>query len=310
MRKRSVAPLLACLTLAVPASASAHAKTPTVALDYRLILDQQSRTLRGAHVAILDGDRSLRVDVDSATVVVLGDLNEPMLRITPAGGMGESLVPDGGRTATRGQRAVGGSVSAAAPSPGTTTVSLHRRIARIGSARWRSSACRSGSTGGVQRLPDPSCGTGDRRCGRGSPRPWRARCRGRRSAAMAARRASVSPWRSAASPGLATIASLASFGAADSPNGRVAWVQLGLAACVGAMAAVGVIRLSGERRVVLASLIGAAAAATVLGSLGVFRHAVVISSFSPTVTRVVCALAFTAGFAGASTGLALGGGRR
>ena len=85
MRKRSVAPLLACLTLAVPASASAHAKTPTVALDYRLILDQQSRTLRGAHVAILDGDRSLRVDLDSATVVVLGDLNEPMLPITPAG---------------------------------------------------------------------------------------------------------------------------------------------------------------------------------------------------------------------------------
>ena len=72
------------------------------------------------------------------------------------------------------------------------------------------------------------------------------------------------------------------------------------------MAAVGLIRLQGERRVVLASLIGAAAAATVLGSLGVFRHAVVISSFSPTVARVVCALAFTAGLAGASTGLGLG----
>jgi hypothetical protein len=110
--------------------------------------------------------------------------------------------------------------------------------------------------------------------------------------------------------GLAAIASLAAFGTADSPTGRVAWVELALAVCVGAMAAVGLVRLRGESRMVLASLIGAAAAATVLGSLGVFRHAVVISSFSPTVARLVCAVALTAGIAGASTGLLMHGGRR
>ena len=40
MRKRYVAPILACVTLAIPAGASAHATSPTVALDYRLVLDR------------------------------------------------------------------------------------------------------------------------------------------------------------------------------------------------------------------------------------------------------------------------------
>lgn len=309
MRKRTVAPLLACLTLAIPASASAHAKTPTVALDYRLILDQQSRTLHGATVAILDGDRSLRVDVDSATVVVLGDLNEPMLRITPGGAwanrssataVAQRLVGDG-----RGWKRVGGS---------TFTWHDHRlapppyRDDRVGAvAQFRVPIRIDGRptaiAGAFVRYRRPSAW------------PWIAPA----IIGLAAAVAVVRRWPQVRQrltlalgcvAGLAAVASLASFGAADSPSGRVAWVQLGLAACVGAMAAVGVIRVSGERRVVLASLIGAAAAATVLGSLGVFRHAVVISSFSPTVARVVCALAFTAGLAGASTGLVLGGGRR
>jgi hypothetical protein len=106
-----------------------------------------------------------------------------------------------------------------------------------------------------------------------------------------------------AAAGTAAVASLASFGVADSPTGRVAWVELGLAAFVAGAAAVALVRSGGERRVLVAALIGAAAAATTLGSLGVFRHAVVISSFPPTLARLVCAVAFTLGVGAAATGL-------
>ena len=85
MRKRYVALLLACASLVAPASASAHARTATVALDYRLVLDSSSRELPGVSIAILDGDRDLRLRVHGTTVVVRGDLGEAMLRVSPSG---------------------------------------------------------------------------------------------------------------------------------------------------------------------------------------------------------------------------------
>ncbi len=63
MKRRLVAPMVALLTLAVPAGASAHPRAATVALDYRLGLDRATRTLAGVSVRILDGDRSLRIGV-------------------------------------------------------------------------------------------------------------------------------------------------------------------------------------------------------------------------------------------------------
>jgi hypothetical protein len=85
MRTRIIVLLLVGVTLAAPAGASAHARTTTVALDYRLELDHASRTLPGVSAKILDGDRALRIGVRGVTVVVHGDLGEPMLRIGPQG---------------------------------------------------------------------------------------------------------------------------------------------------------------------------------------------------------------------------------
>src|SRR5512147_2502940 len=85
MRTRIIVLLLAGITLAAPASASAHARTTTVALDYRLNLDRATQSIPGVTVAILDGDRSLRVSVRDVTVVLRGDLGEPMVRVEPHG---------------------------------------------------------------------------------------------------------------------------------------------------------------------------------------------------------------------------------
>jgi hypothetical protein len=309
VRTRSVVLVVACLTLAVPASASAHARTPTVALDYRLVIDERSRSLGGARVDILDGDRSLRIEAGSSTVVVLGDLNEPMIRVGRNGAWANRASPTAVserlvRTGV-GWGRVGGSTFAwhdhrLAPPPyredRTGAVARFRVPVRVDG---RSSAI----AGSFVRYRRPSVW------------PWIVAASGVFAAALAVVRWLASA-RSritvglGATAGLAAIASLAAFGTADSPSGRVAWVELALALCVGAMAAVALVRLHGEARVVLASLIGAASAATVLGSLGVFRHAIVISSFAPAVARVVCALAFTAGLAAVSTGLLMRGDRR
>src|SRR4051812_13832124 len=85
MRTRIIVLLLVVATLAVPAGASAHARSATVALDYRLKLDRSTRSLPAVSVAILDGDRALRIGVRGVTVVVRGNLGEPMLRIGPHG---------------------------------------------------------------------------------------------------------------------------------------------------------------------------------------------------------------------------------
>jgi hypothetical protein len=302
VRKRYVAPLLACLTLAGPASASAHARTATVALDYRLVLDPATRTLAGVRVGILDGDRELRITARTAPVVVLGDLHEPMLRIDRAGAWANRASPTAvaARLVTSGSgwRKIGGSTFAwhdhrLAPPPYDSgrpgTVARFHVPIRIGGHP-------AAVSGAFVRYRRPAVW------------PWAlAALLGFVAALGVGRlRPSLRPVLTivlGAVAGLAAVGSLASFGVADSPTGRVAWAQLALGAFVAVAAATGLVRLRADGRGLLAALIGAAAAATTLGSLGVFRHAVVISSFPPFLARSVCALAFAAGAAAAVTGL-------
>ena len=101
--------------------------------------------------------------------------------------------------------------------------------------------------------------------------------------------------------GLAALTAFVTFGIADAPSGQAAWVQIGLGIALAAAVAVALVRLDGERRVVLAGLVGAAAAAASLGSLGVFRHGVIVSVLPGAASRSVCALAVAAGIASAVT---------
>jgi hypothetical protein len=302
LRKRLGAALRACIALAAPASAAAHARSSTVALDYRLVLDPATKELPGARVEILDGDRSLRVSARSARVVVLGDLREPMLRIDGTGAWAnrasataaaERLVSSGS-----GWQRVGGSTYAwhdhrLAPPPYSDERT--GRVARF-TVPLRVDGRPAAIAGSFIRYRRPHAW------------PWLAAALAGIAAILWVTRAVPSARAgttiaAGAVAGVAAVVSLASFGVADSPTGRVAWFELVLAAFVAAAAAATLVRTRGERRVVVAALIGAAAAATTLGSLGVFRHAVVISSFPPSVARLVCALAFTTGVAAAATGL-------
>ena len=300
MSKRFVAPFLAFVTLAVPASASAHPKSPTVALDYRLVLDRATHVLPGVAVKILDGDRSLRIRVRYGRLTVLGDLGEQMLRIEPAGTWVNeaSVTAQASRLTKVGHswRRIGGS-----------TFAWHDH-------RLAPPPYDGGRTGTVARFVIPATLNGNDvtlggafvRYRRPSPWVWLGGAAVVLAAAVLATRFSPR-LRSPLALVLGTLAGIAAltgfvtFGIADAPSGHAAWVQLGLGIVLALAVAVALVRLDGERRVVLAGLVGAAAAVASLGSLGVFRHGVVVSLLPGAVSRAVCALAVAAGIASAVT---------
>lgn len=300
MKARFVAPVVALASLAVPAGASAHAKTPTVALDYRLHL---AHVPSGISVSILDGDRDLRVASPHATVVVLGDLREPMLRIGPGG----TWVNRASVTAQAARLATAGSGWVRVASGSTFAWHEHRLSpppydgSRLGAIAdfaipVRVDGRRGEIAGSFVRVRRPSIV------------PWLGGALGLVVAACAAawlrprlRRGEATVLGVVAA--LAALAMLVVFGAADAPNGRMQWVQLVLAGFLAAVALGILLRLDGVRRAHFAAVLGAAAAAVSLGSFGVFRHGAVISLVSGAASRTLVAAAFASGVAAAATGL-------
>jgi hypothetical protein len=306
--RRWIAPLVVvALTLAVPASASAHAAGPTVALDYRLVLH---RAPAGVAVSVLDGDRDLRVRVDRGTLVVRGDLGEPMLRI-----------------ASDGAWANRASVTAVAEK---LTAAGHGwvRLTSGPSLTWHEHRLSpppydGGSPGAVAQFRIPVTLDGRSavlggsfvRVTRPAAWPWLAggaalglllaaalwlRPRLRVAGAVAL----------GAAAGAAGLAAFVSFSAADAPSGGVAWGRVAVVAAFGAALAVALVRVRGVRRAHLAGIVGAAAAALDLGSLGVFRHGVVVSALPAVPTRALCALAVVAGVVALGASLAVHDDRR
>ena len=297
--KRLLAPLLAFVTLAVPASAAAHPKSATVALDYRLVIDHATRALPYVTVRILDGDRSLRISVRRGRLIVLGDLGEQMLRIDSTGTWVNeaSVTAQAARltTAGNGWRRIGG-----------PTFTWHDH-------RLAPPPYDGGRTGTVARFAIPAILNGERvtlggafvRYRRPSPWAWLAGVALVVAAAVATtlRRPKLRPPLGLGLgilAGVAALTAFVTFGVADAPNGQAAWAQIGLGLALAVAIAVALIRLDGERRVVLAGLVGAAAAAASLGSLGVFRHGVIISVLPGAASRGVCALAVAAGIGSAA----------
>jgi hypothetical protein len=288
--------LLAGITLAAPAGAAAHGRSQTIALDYRLVLDRATRSLRGVSVAILDGDRSLRVSTKRVTVVVRGDLGEPMLLIGPRGvwvnRASVTAVADRLTSLLHGwkQLASGHSYSwhdhRLAPPPYGHKVGPVARFAMR--ATIDGHAATIGGTFVRYRRP--------------AVWPWLLGAAIFASAMWAALRQG---WRLTVAlgiiAGLATLVSRVSFSAAATLNGRVAWPQIGLWAALGAVGCFGLIRTRGQDRVLVSGLLGCITAVLSLGSLGVFWHGVVLSVFSATFTRLLIAVALCAGVAAAAT---------
>jgi hypothetical protein len=108
-----------------------------------------------------------------------------------------------------------------------------------------------------------------------------------------------------AAAGVAALGALVVFGGADSTSGGVAWLQIGLGGGL-AVVLLGVLaRLHGVAQAQFAGIVGIVAAVVSLGSLGVFRHGVVISLLGATPTRLLVAAAFGCGLAGATSGFTL-----
>jgi hypothetical protein len=296
MRTRIIVLLLAGFTLAAPASASAHARSTTVALDYRLNLDRATRAIPGVSVKILDGDRALRIVVRGVTVVLHGDLREPMVRIGPHGAWvnGASVTA----VAERLTRPARGWTRVAS---GPSYTWHEHRLAPPPYASETGSVARFTIPGTVEGRPMTIAGTFVRYR---RPALWPWLLAGFAFAVVLAvairlRRRMTTPLGTVA--GLAALASLIAFSAADAPTGRVAWLQIALGLGLGLVVCVVLARAGEPRRSQLAGLLGAVAAALSLGSLGVFRHGVVVSLLSATASRMLLAVALLAGAAAAVT---------
>jgi hypothetical protein len=296
MKTSIIVLLLAGITLAAPAGAAAHGRSQTIALDYRLVLDRATRSLHGVSIAILDGDRSVRVSTKGVTVVVHGDLGEPMLLIGP-----------------RGVWVNRASVTAVA---NRLTSLSHgwKRVASGHSYAWHEHRLApppyESKVGPVARFAMPATIDGHAvtiggtfvRYRRPALWPWLL---GAAIFAGLIGAAARHGWRVTVVlgilAGVATLASRVSFSAAAALNGRVAWPQIGLWVALGGVACFGLIRTRGQDRVLVAGLLGCVTAVLSLGSLGVFWHGVVLSLYSATFTRGLIAVALIAGVAAAAT---------
>ncbi len=283
-------------SLALPGVASAHGRTATVALDFRLRLDPSALAIPGVSVRVLDGDRSFQLRVaDDQTVVVKGLLDEPVLRIGPAGVSVNSNSPTAfaDKLVTKSHQGwvhvSSGHLFAwhdhrLAPPPATrpglagtfeVPITVDGKPAMIGGTFWR-----------VRR---PAVW------------PWLGGAAAFVLAILVATR-----WRRlrgaltvglGTTAGLAALAAVTTFAAKDAPNGQVAWVQIVAGIAIGIALAVLLLRLDGARRVHAAGIVGAIAAAASIGSLSVFWHGVVISALPATPARLACGLALVGGIA-------------
>jgi hypothetical protein len=291
---------MAVLALLLPANAAAHGRGPTVAIDDRVVV---AHAASGVAVHVLDGDRALHVTVDPGrTVIVRGYLGEPMIRFAD----GLVSVNRGSPTANADRIASSGT--------GWTTVGHGRTYAwhdhRLAPPRGRGDG-RAG-TWSVPLTVDGRRGVIAGTFWHVSPPsllPWLVGGLAVAAAVAAAAfrrpggRATLALVLAVVAAGAALVA-IGAFAFRDAPTGGIQWFQLAGGAVVAAAAAAVLVRTHGPRRTLAAGVVGALAAAAMLGSLPVFRHGVVISALPATAARLACAVALVGGLCAAALSLA------
>jgi hypothetical protein len=281
---------LACL--AAPAAASAHSRTPAVALDVRLRLDAAPAGLRAS---VIDGDRALRLAVAAGTtVVVKGLLGEPVLRFDDGGvwanassptAAADKLVPrraSGWIRRTRDHAFVWHDHRLAPPrslrttAPWALPLTIDGRAARL--------------SGTFERVPRPALW------------PWLLGALGVFALVALAGRRLPRPELAASLAGVAAAAALAAttaFATGDAIARRAQWLEVASAVALALVAAASLVVGDRRLRIWAAMVVGIVAASLGLGSLGVFFHGVVISSLPAVVARLATGLAVVGGAAAA-----------
>ncbi len=293
-----IGPILALAVLAAPAAASAHGRSATVALDFRLTLSQASRQLPGVHVKVLDGDRDLQVTADpSVSVVVKGIIHEPFLRIDSAGVWANASSP----TATLDAIVPTGRSGWIRLGGGRTATWHDHRLAppQVGTPGPAGMFTIPVTIDGKAALIDGTFV----RVARPSPWPWLVGALavvGGIAAAMRRHgvRATLTVGLGVAG-GVAGLVAVTTFAVRDAPTGGVAWLQVVTALAIAAVLVVVLVRLEGRRRVHAAGVIGGIAAAASLSSLSVFWHGAVVSALPGDAARAACGLALLLGAAAA-----------
>jgi hypothetical protein len=282
--------LAALVALAAPATAGAHIRTGSVAVDYRVRVFP-TRLPLAAHVYL--GDRAVRLSVRPGhSVTVLGYAGEPFLRID-----------DAGVTILK--------------SPTAAALRLTPRHESGRSFLWHDARVR-GLPPEIDRgrwaIPLLVDGRRARLAGElvrvGAPPAWPWLVLGLPLVAATAlalfRRALLE--RSAVALGVlagtATLVMAAAFAfASNASEGR--WVEAGNEAVFALVGLAVVARGSRDARVVAAGALGLLALAAALTKVPVFLHGVVLSAFPATPARVAVALTIWIGAAATALGLVL-----
>jgi hypothetical protein len=278
--------------LALPAVASAHGGGPPVALDHRLRLDAATVALAGVEVRVIDRSSSVEASVaDGVRLVVDGALREPLLRI------------DGGGVFVNAASPTAASDGLVDPGEGWVQVSDGR------SYTWHDRRLEGGGDGDRFSIPvavdgEPAAIAGTFvRVARPALWPWLAGAAAFAAAVWALARSR--PERGALTVALgiaaggAALAATVGFALQGAADGGVARLQLAVGILAAAVLGALLVYLRGVRRVHVAGVIGAIAAAVSVSALPVFWHGVVVSALPADAARLACAVALLAGVAAA-----------
>ena len=301
--------LVVFVALLVPTAASAHIRTFAVAVDDRANVFPLAAPLRAALAArVSPGDQALGITVRRGhTVIVLGYLGEPFLRLDATGVAVNASSPT---AAAVGLARPSGASSRVTPTwhlePGRTTVSWHDARLRVPPSgvphrRWSVPLVVDGRLvqlqGDVRRVHAPA------------PWPWLAL--GLPLVALASlllvrRRSWARPAAVAfgAVSALGTVAVAATF-AFDANASAGTWIE-GVNELVFVLVGLVVLaRPSADARCIAGGALGLLALSAGSTKIPVFLHGVVLSALPSTVTRIMVTLTISAGVAAAAVGVAV-----
>jgi hypothetical protein len=301
-RARWLAVVGALATLVAPAAAGAHIRSGVVAVDYRASVSPLDARARSAVMArIYESDRAVGLTVRSGhTVVVLGYLGEPLLRIDSQGVAVNAASPTAAAVGLlKDARRVSGTGLVWGPRSSGRTVVWHdgrlRGLApEVKQRRWGVPLVVDGERvrleGEIWRVPAPSLW------------PWLAlgaACAAVTLLLLLVRRPALIRLGAVAFGALTAAATVVTAtGFALDPNASgVSWFEGGNEVVLAAVGLAALARGSKDARAVAGGALGLLGLFVGALKFGVLTHGVVLSELPDTVARIAVVLTLSAGAA-------------